>query len=74
MKYQEGLNCSVEEFRNQFNTMIQSLFANALKVEGETVIIPTDRELDFKLKYDINEEDCAFGFKISWAKELAEDD
>lgn len=74
MKYQEGLNCDANEFRNQFNAMIQNLFAGCLKVEGENVIIPTDRELDFKMKYDINEKDCSFGFKISWAKELEEDD
>lgn len=74
MRYQEGLNCNANDFRNQINIMIQNLFAGVLRVEGENVVIPTDRELDFKMKYDINEKDCSFGFKISWDKELQEDD
>ncbi len=74
MRYQENFNNSMDEFKLSFNTMIQKLFTNALVVEGETVVIPTDRELDYKLKYDVDEEGCSFTFKVSWDKELPEDD
>lgn len=74
MRYQENFNESMDEFKRSFNTMIQQLFTNTLKVEGETVVIPTDRELDYKMKYDVDEESCSFGFKVSWDKEIHEDD
>lgn len=64
----------MDEFKLSFNTMIQQLFTNALVVEGEKVVIPTDRELDYKLKYDVDEEGCSFTFKVSWDKEVEEDD
>lgn len=74
MRYQENFNHSMDEFKLSFNNMIQQLFTNKLVVEGETVVIPTDRELDYKLKYDVDEEGCSFAFKISWDKEIHEDD
>lgn len=74
MRYQENFNNEMDEFKRSFNTMIQKLFTNTLNVEGETVVIPTDRELDYKIKYDVDEEGCSFGFKVSWEKEVHEDD
>lgn len=74
MRYQENFNNQMDEFKRAFNTMIQQLFTNTLRVEGETVIIPTDRELDYKMKYDVDEESCSFTFKVSWDKEVQEDD
>lgn len=74
MKYQENFNDSMDEFKKFFNTMIQQLFTNALKVEGETVNMPTDRELDYKMKYSVDEDSCTFAFKVSWDKEVQEDD
>lgn len=74
MRYQESFNQSMDEFRMSFNTMIQKLFTNTLAVEGETVIIPTDRELDYKIKYDVDEQNCSFTIKVSWEKEIQEDD
>ncbi|MDF2672133.1 MAG: transcription initiation factor alpha subunit family protein [Clostridiales bacterium] len=74
MRYQENFNNPMDEFRRYFNTMIQQLFTNTLTVEGETVNIPTDRELDYKLKYDVDEEGRSFTFKVSWDNEVHEDD
>lgn len=74
MRYQENFNNSMDEFKKSFNTMIQQLFTNTLTVEGETVVIPTDRELDYKFKYDVDEVGRAFTFKVSWDNEVHEDD
>ena len=74
MRYQEDFNNSMDEFKRFFNTMIQQLFTNTLIVEGETVNIPTDRELDYKLKYDVDEEGRSFTFKVSCDNEVHEDD
>lgn len=74
MRYQENFNQPMDEFRRSFNTMIQQLFTNTLTVEGETVVIPTDRELDYKMKYDVDEEGRSFTFKVSWDNEVHEDD
>ena len=74
MRYQEDFNNSMDEFKRFFNTMIQQLFTNTLIVEGETVNIPTDRELDYKLKYDVDEEGRSFTFKVSWDNVFHDDD
>lgn len=74
MRYQENFNNQMDEFKRSFNTMIQQLFTNTLTVEGETVNIPTDRELDYKIKYDVDEEGRSFTFKVSWDNEVHEDD
>lgn len=74
MKYQENFSNSMDEFKRFFNTMIQQLFTNGLTVEGETVMLPTDRELDYKLKYDVDETSRSFAFKVQWDNEVHEDD
>lgn len=74
MRYQENFNNEMDEFKKFFNTMIQQLFTNTLTVEGETVALPTDRELDYKMKYDVDEEGRSFTFKVSWDNEIHEDD
>jgi hypothetical protein len=74
MRYQENFNNPMDEFKRFFNTMIQQLFTNTLKVEGETVNMPSDRELDYKMKYAVDEESRSFTFKVSWDNEVQEDD
>lgn len=72
MKYQESYNQSMDEFKRSFNSMLQQLFTKKLTVEGQTVELPTDRNLDYKLKYDTDESGSSFTFKISWDSEVPE--
>jgi len=42
-----------------------------LTVEGKNVVIPSDRQVDYKIKYSEDEEGAAVTLKISWDFETA---
>jgi hypothetical protein len=74
MKHQEVYTGSMDEFRGWFTSTIQSLFTNKLMVEGKNVILPTDRQLDYKVKFDDDTDGQSFSFKISWDKEIEQEE
>jgi len=66
MKYQESFVGSKAEFGDYVKKIIPDLFAGRLAVEGKTVTIPGDVELDYKIKYDEDEEGGSVTIKVSW--------
>jgi len=66
MKYQESNIGSRAEFGEYIKKMIPDLFASRLAVEGKTVSIPSDLDLDYKVKYDDDDSSGSFTLKVSW--------
>lgn len=73
MKYQDAYLGSRAEFGDYIKKTIPDLFAGRLVVEGTPVTLPEDIDLDYKVKYDDNEEGCSVTIKVSWDKEVAEE-
>jgi len=66
MKYQESFIGSKTEFGEYVKRMIPDLFSGRLSVEGKQVSLPTDKDLEYKVKYDEDEEGGSFTIKVSW--------
>jgi amphi-Trp domain-containing protein len=68
MKFQEGFIGSKSEVAAYVKKMIPDLFGGRLSLEGKALDLPTDCNLDCKLKYSEEETGSSFTFKISWEK------
>jgi amphi-Trp domain-containing protein len=68
MKYQESYLGSKAEFGDFIKKAVPELFAGKLVVEGKTVGLPLEADLDYKVKYDEDEEGGAITFKVTWEK------
>lgn len=66
MKYQETFLGTKTEFGEYIKKAVPDLFAGRLAIEGKTVTVPADTELDYKVKYDESEEGGSFTIKVSW--------
>jgi hypothetical protein len=66
MKYQEGFVGSKNDFADFIKKMVPQLFSSRLVVEGTEVTVPSDRDLDYKMKYDTDEAGGSFTLKVSW--------
>jgi hypothetical protein len=66
MKYQESFIGSKAEFGEYIKKAIPDLFAGKLVVEGKQVTLPSDKEFDYKVKYDEDESGGSVTFKVSW--------
>ncbi|HOM01428.1 MAG TPA: amphi-Trp domain-containing protein [Acetivibrio sp.] len=71
MKYQEDFFGTKTEFADFVKKVVPELFAGKLAVEGKTVAIPADRQVDYKIKYSEDEEGAALTLKVSWDFETA---
>ncbi|KUO69737.1 MAG: transcription initiation factor IIE [Clostridia bacterium BRH_c25] len=71
MKYQEGYVGTKAELSDFIKKVFPELFAGKLVVEGQTVRIPSDHALEYKVKYDSA---GAIGIKISWEDETEEEE
>ncbi len=74
MKYQENFNGSRSELADYVKKMIPELFSGKMLIEGKGVSIPQDSDLDYKVKYDENEDGGSFSFKVSWENDLPEEE
>lgn len=74
MRYQDAFLGSVDEFGEFVRRAIPELFAGNLVVEGQSVAIPADAEIDYKVKYDDELEGGSVTIKASWDKETEQDD
>jgi len=74
MKYQEGFFGSRSDFAEFIKKIIPDLFSKRLVVEGQSVVLPTDRDLEYKIKYDVDDDGGSFTLKVSWENEVAGDD
>jgi hypothetical protein len=66
MKYQESFIGSKAEFGEYIKKAIPDLFAGKLVVEGKQVTLPSDKDFDYKVKYDEDENGGSVTFKVSW--------
>lgn len=66
MKYQETYLGSKSEFGDYIKKAVPDLFAGRLAVEGKSVTLPSDTDLDYKVKYDEDEQGGSVTIKVSW--------
>lgn len=66
MKYQESYTGSKAEFGDYIKKTVPDLFSGKLTVEGKTATIPSDTELDYKIKYDEAEDGGSVTIKVTW--------
>lgn len=66
MKYQETYLGSRAEFGDFIKKAVPDLFAGRLAVEGKSVTLPADTDLDYKVKYDEDEQGGSVTIKVSW--------
>ncbi|NLH95908.1 MAG: amphi-Trp domain-containing protein [Clostridiaceae bacterium] len=66
MRYQEDFTGTKAEFADFIKKVVPELFAGRLTVEGKTISIPSDVELDYKIKYDEDAEGGSVSIKVSW--------
>lgn len=74
MKYVYGGAGTRGEFADYIRTMIPQLFSGKLVVEGKNVVLPTDLDLDYKVKYDETEEGASLAVKVSWDNRVEEEE
>ena len=74
MKYQEGGFGKKTDFADFIKKMVPELFSGKLAVEGKSVTLPVDNDLDYKVKYDENEEGGSFSVKVSWSNVVDTDE
>ncbi|TYQ15535.1 UNVERIFIED_CONTAM: amphi-Trp domain-containing protein [Acetivibrio alkalicellulosi] len=74
MKYQQDFIGTKVDFADFIKKTIPELFTGKLNVEGKTVVIPSDKELDYKIKLSEEEDGGSFALKVSWSNVEEEDD
>jgi len=74
MKFQQDFVGSKAEFADFIKKIIPDLFAGKLSVEGRNVVLPGDRELDYKIKFTEEEDGGAFNLKVSWENTVEEEE
>lgn len=70
MKYEYGelISTSSQKVGQDLNKLFTNLLNGKLKVEGESVLLPGDLELEVKVRYKVTPEDDSFSVEISWEK------
>jgi len=66
MKYQETYVGSKAEFGDYVKKAVPELFAGKLAIEGKTISLPIDKDLDYKVKFDEDEQGGSFTIKVAW--------
>lgn len=74
MNYQEKFIGSKKECYEALKDLFAKLIKGNLEVEGISVEIPDDKDLQYKIKYDANEEEGQVAIKITWINEEAEEE
>ena len=80
MKYEYGelISTSTQKVGQDLNKLFTNLLNGHLKLEGQSVLLPIELDLELKVKYKVTPEDDAFSVEISWEKpnpeEILEDD
>lgn len=69
MKYQESYLGTKAEFGDWIKKTIPELFAGKLVIEGKSVAIPSEADLDYKVKYDDGDDGGSISFKVTWEKD-----
>lgn len=66
MKYQDKYVGSHAEVFAQLRELPKQFMQNTLVVEAENAVIPTDKELQYKIKYEDDEYEGSLAIKVSW--------
>ncbi|AOT71521.1 hypothetical protein [Geosporobacter ferrireducens] len=75
MNYREKYESSKSECLKHVKTIIGELMKEELEVEGMEVVIPDDKDLEYKIKYENDEYEGSFSIKIGWVnKEIVEEE
>ncbi|WP_099191505.1 transcription initiation factor IIE [Tepidibacter mesophilus] len=69
MKYQEKYIGSKQDLYAFLKENYSKLMKEILEIEGEKVVLPGDKELVYKVKYENNEVEGSYSVKISWANQ-----
>lgn len=72
MKYQEAYLGSKAEFGEFIKKAVPDLFSGKLIVEGKAINLPSDGDLDYKVKYDEDEQGGSVTIKVTWEKQNLE--
>ncbi|MFL0247735.1 hypothetical protein [Candidatus Clostridium stratigraminis] len=70
MKYEYGelISTSTQKVGQDLNKLFTNLLNGHLKLEGQPVLLPSELDLELKVRYKITPEDDAFSVEISWEK------
>lgn len=68
MKYQESYLGTKADFGDFVKKTMPELFSGKLVVEGKTVGLPSDSDLDYKVKFDEDDQGGSLTIKVSWEK------
>lgn len=60
-----------QEFVKFVMEVVGGLRGGSLNIENQEVQIPDDVEVEYKIKYDEDEEECKLALKVSWPKDEA---
>lgn len=74
MQYREDFSGNKVEFSEFLKNLFNQMISSPLTVEGQSVSIPNDRPLDYKVKYTTDEEGASVTLKVSWENEIANED
>jgi hypothetical protein len=66
MKYKEEYPGTKQECLGYLSDALTKLLRNQLTVDGETVVIPDDKEVEYKIKYDDDTMEGSLALKITW--------
>ncbi len=72
MKYQESFFGTKSEFGEFIKKAVPELFSGRLTVEGKPVYLPSDKDLDYKVKFDEDEQGGSVTIKVGWQNEEVE--
>jgi hypothetical protein len=68
MNCREKFTGNKEEFYFFLKDQIVRLFKDKLKIEGNSVLIPDNEELDYQIKFDSDETYGDFVIKVRWGE------
>lgn len=74
MKYQDKFVGSQGEIFTQMKELPKQFMQNTIVVESERVVIPKDKELVYKIKYENDELEGSLAIKVSWMNTDAEEE
>lgn len=73
MKYTDESQGSKSDFREYLKGVMSNMFGSRLIVEGQCVEIPDDEDLEYKVKYTVDEDGCSLTIKVSWDYDVEEE-
>lgn len=69
MDISEKFAGSKQDFVKFVMEVVGGLRSGSLNIESQEVVIPDDVEVEYKIKFDEDEEESKLAIKVSWPKE-----